>query len=446
MKNAGFLGDSGVQCYRIYLPKTAGTHDPTVYEVISGKIRFSTLEFTAQLDRLCPMSPERQIMKKISLFFLAVCMSAALGACGSKEPEQTPVESKENVESEAPSSESDSQEGAMSQDAVPTSYLTGLECSVEERKQRPMAVMINNIKAGTPQAGIGQASVIYEAPVEQADITRLMALFEDWQDMETIGYIRSSRDYFVYAALEFDAIYAHFGQATVYVGEMLNSDKVDNVSGATAGIDRPASKAFMRTSARKSPHNVYTTGKALLEAVGKFDYSLTYHDTHKQKFSFAPLGERAEYKDGKAVSVLYPGGKTGNIANGYSHIQARFEYNEEDGKYYRYEYGGKHIDELTGEQLAVDNVIFQYTHGEFRDAEGYMAFDCHGGWEDGADLSKYKVQVFTGGRMVEGTWSRYSDTDPALYVDKDGNPIPLNRGKTWICLIWDEHAGDVVLE
>lgn len=50
------------------------------------------------------------------------------------------------------------------------------------------------------------------------------------------------------------------------------------------------------------------------------------------------------------------------------------------------------------EQLAVDNVIFQYCHGEFRDSKGYMAFDMHGGWEPGADLTNYKVQVFTGGK------------------------------------------------
>ncbi len=83
-----------------------------------------------------------------------------------------------------------------------------------------------------------------------------MPLFENWQNLDTIGYIRSSRDYFVYSALEFDVIYAHFGQATLYVGDLLNSDLVDNISGAVAGIDRPASKAFMRTDKRKAPHNV----------------------------------------------------------------------------------------------------------------------------------------------------------------------------------------------
>lgn len=98
-----------------------------------------------------------------------------------------------------------------------------------------------------------------------------------------------------------------------------------------------------------------------------------------------------------------------------------------------------HIDESTGEQLSYDNVIFQYCYGEVRDANDYLAFGCHGD-------NNMKVQVFTQGKMTEGTWSRYADTDPAYYVDKNGDPIQLSQGKTWICLIWDEYADDVVIE
>ncbi len=383
-------------------------------------------------------------MKKIGLFCLAIGMSLALCACGQGN-EETAEETQEQGAQEAESGASESL--PEQDDPVPTSYLTGLECSEEEREQRPIAIMINNLEAGCPQAGIGQASVIYEAPMEKASVTRLMPLFENWSDLEYIGYVRSARDYFVYSALEFDAIFAHFGQATVYTGDLINGDEVDNISAAVAGIDRPATKAFIRSDDRKAPHNVYTTGQDLMDAAEKFQYSLTYHDTHKQKFAFAPYGEEADHAGAPEASVIYPGGKKTGLANGYSNVEARFEYNEEDGKYYRYQYGGEHIDELTGEQLAVENVIFQYCHGEFRDDEGYMAFECHGGWQEGdAESGDFKAVVFTGGRMIEGTWSRYSDTDPALYVDEDGNPIELNRGKTWVCIIWDEHADDVVIE
>ena len=385
-------------------------------------------------------------MKKIGLFSLALGMTLALCACGRGGQEESVQETQTQTGQELSESASD-ESVPVSEDPVPTSYLTGLECTEEEQKQRPIAIMINNLEAGCPQAGIAQASVIYEAPMEKASVTRLMPLFENWGDLEYIGYVRSARDYFVYSALEFDAIFAHFGQATLYTGDLINGDGVDNISAAVAGIDRPATKAFMRTDERKAPHNVYTTGEALMEAAEKFQYDLTYHDTRKQKFAFAPYGEEADHPDAPEATVLWPGGESTGVANGYSNVQARFEYNEEDGKYYRYQYGGEHIDELTGEQLAVDNVIFQYCHGEFRDDEGYMAFECHGGWQEGdAESGNFRVQVFTGGKMIEGTWSRYADTDPALYVDEDGNPIELNRGKTGVCIIWDEHADDVVIE
>ena len=116
-------------------------------------------------------------MKKTSLFCLALGLSAALCACGSAATETTPVpetdsavvatESNDTTGTENAAAETES---VVTEDAVPTSYLTGLECTEEEREQRPMAVMLNNIKAGTPQAGIGQASVIYEAPMEGADV------------------------------------------------------------------------------------------------------------------------------------------------------------------------------------------------------------------------------------------------------------------------------------
>lgn len=307
-----------------------------------------------------------------------------------------------------------------------------------EVNRRPLAVMLNNIIEGTPQTGISQASIIYEAPVE-GRITRLMGIFENYQDMDQIGYIRSSRDYFVYCALEFDAIYAHFGQATPYVGELLNSDRVDNISGAVAGIDHPAASTFLRTSKRKAPHNVYVDIKGLQKDIDKFGYSQTYHDTHKPKFAFAPDGQKPNNSTGQKALLLYPGGKEKDLPNGFSKVQAYFEYNEKDGKYYRFQYGGPHIDESTGEQLSYDNVIFQYCYGEVRDANDYLAFGCHGD-------NNMKVQVFTQGKMTEGTWSRYADTDPAYYVDKNGDPIQLSQGKTWICLIWDEYADDVVIE
>ena len=385
---------------------------------------------------------------RATAFFAVLLLGAALLAgCGKKQEQpaetETPgqsssVSASEQAEANETGSLTHEEESLKVQNDGQHSFLTGEKMDPGEVNRRPLAVMLNNIIEGTPQTGISQASIIYEAPVE-GRITRLMGIFENYQDMDRIGYIRSSRDYFVYCALQFDAIYAHFGQATPYVGELLNSDRVDNISGAVAGIDHPAASTFLRTSKRKAPHNVYVDIKGLQKDIDKFGYSQTYHDTHKPKFAFAPDGQKPNNSSGQKALLLYPGGKEKDLPNGFSKVQAYFEYNEKDGKYYRFQYGGPHIDESTGEQLSYDNVIFQYCYGEVRDANDYLAFGCHGD-------NNMKVQVFTQGKMTEGTWSRYADTDPAYYVDKNGDPIQLSQGKTWICLIWDEYADDVVIE
>jgi hypothetical protein len=176
-----------------------------------------------------------------------------------------------------------------------------------------------------------------------------------------------------------------------------------------------------------------------MKDIEKFGYRTTLREDYTSKFDFASQDDPVTYDDAQSATVLYPGGKTTDKTNGFSYVGAKFVYNEEDGLYYRYEYGGEQIDELTGEQLSYTNVIFQYCHGEVRDENDYLAFGCHG--DDG-----YKVQVFTAGKMVEGTWSRESNETPAVYIDNDGNPITINPGKTWICIIWDEYGDDVVIE
>lgn len=51
--------------------------------------------------------------------------------------------------------------------------------------------MMSNDKASLPQYGINRADVVYEAPVE-GDMNRYMAIFEDYDDIERIGSVRSA--------------------------------------------------------------------------------------------------------------------------------------------------------------------------------------------------------------------------------------------------------------
>ena len=123
-------------------------------------------------------------------------------------------------------------EPTPAEDALPEgmvkSYLTGEPVAEVQGRRRPVAVMLSNIISACPQSGISRAGVIYAAPGE-GGITRLMGLFENYDDLEKIGSVRSCREYYVYLAAGFDALYYHYGQAA-YAIPLLESDHIDNVS------------------------------------------------------------------------------------------------------------------------------------------------------------------------------------------------------------------------
>ena len=326
------------------------------------------------------------------------------------------------------------------------SYLTGEWKPEEIAKRRSMAVMIpNNFHAGYSnssavlhQHGTSKASIIYEAPVE-GRITRLMCFFEDVEDLDYIGPVRSSRDYYCYEAMAYDAIYVNWGLARPFVEELINSTRIDNVSQSLAGIYNGAPEAFGNVS--KSGYAKEFTSCLKLDgfekAVERLGYSREYTDRFEQAFTFADDGYKATYDEYPDATSIWPGGK-GKNSGGYGNYGAdnvHFEYNPEDGLYYRYQYGDKMIDEFNGEQLAVTNVVFKICHGELKvpdDKEhDYLGFGVHGTGD---------CIVFTNGKAIKGTWERKSDYAPNLFLDENGNEIIFNQGKTWICNIWKEYA------
>lgn len=330
------------------------------------------------------------------------------------------------------------------------SYLTGEWIDTEIATRRPMAVMIPNNRNCLPQYGVSYADVIYEAPMEKCSCTRLMGIFQNYGDLEFIEPIRSSRHYFLLEALSYDAIYCNWGLAAAYVGPLINSDLVDNVSASVAGINVGADEAFSRDKERQAlGYSLEYTGIMTLSgynaAVSRLGYSTEYPTgNYTFPFQFATDAYLAEYEDYQDITTIYPGGNGNQTSpNGYSELNPYFVYNPEDHLYYRYQNGGPHIDETNGEQLAVTNVIIKYVSGNALDDSGYMNFNTFG-YGEGV--------LFTNGKAVELTWKRnlpfnedmdydagvYSQT--RFYDAKTGDEVILNKGKTWICLVWDQYS------
>ena len=314
------------------------------------------------------------------------------------------------------------------------SYLTGQWKDESVVTRRPIAVMIPNNTPAMPQYGLSKASIIYEAPVE-GRITRLMVVVEDFDDLDRIGPVRSSRDYFVYQAMGYQAIYCNWGLARPYVEELINRDTVQNISAAVEGIYNPAHEAFDRV--KREGYATEFTGylfiDGMLEAAERLEYEWEYDDAYVPPFTFVAENVLAQdnYTDAESATMIYPGGKEGN-KGGYGAYNPYFEYNEKDNLYYRYQEGEPQIDEIDGSQLAVSNVVFQYCHGEVRDDHDYLAFGVHG---EGDAI------VFTGGKVIKGKWMRYDgDATPAKFFDENGEEIIFNQGKTWVCNIWEEYG------
>ena len=306
-----------------------------------------------------------------------------------------------SVDSSSDSSESSTEAESLAPDAQVRSKLTGRLVDAEVGTKRPMAIMLNNIYDACPQAGIEEAGIVYEAPVE-GGLTRLMGIFEDYRGMEKIGSVRSCRDYYIDFAKEFDAVYIHYGQA-VYAMNKLNAEGTDNISGlqyqdqAGAVSGYCGEDIFYRTSDRPAPHNVYISEEGIKTAM-----------------------ERNGYRN----SVNKPW----------------FEYNAEAGYYNRFQYGEAQIDQNTNDQLAVTNIIFQVCQWQNYDDHGYLNIDTQSGGD---------MYYFTKGGYEKGTWKKEDPENPdsrAVYYDADGNEITLNQGRTWVCIIQDSYEDNIVIE
>lgn len=393
--------------------------------------------------------------KKVLTLFLALSLTViTLAGCGNNEVEEAiPLPTVESVSISTPTPEAtptpEPVDPANMLNGIPIigerevvngemqSYLTGEWKDVEVATRRPIAVMVPNNAPALPHYGLSQASIIYEAPVE-GRVTRLMPIFEDFDDLDHIGPIRSSRDYFVYAAMGYDAIYCNWGLAIPYVADLINSDRVDNISQALEGIEVAASEAYDRIprGGYATEFTAYLFIDGLKKGVERLGYDWNYSPDQVPQFTFAADDTRVEYADNLDATMIYPGGKDSN-KSGYGIDNPYFEYNEEDHLYYRFQDDKKQIDEMNNEQYAVSNVVLQYCHGEVRDAKDYLAFRVHG---DGDAL------VFTNGKVIQATWERASDEVPPKFYDKDGNEIVFNQGKTWICNIWEEYGEYVLYE
>ena len=313
----------------------------------------------------------------------------------------------------------------LTHEGMARSLLTGEWVDEEIAKQRPYAVMLNNIDVANPQSGVGDADILYEAIVE-GGITRLMGLYGNIDSTsktaERLGSVRSARHYYVSFADEYDAIYVHYGQ-TSYAVKKINKLGIDTINGMT-GIGE---QAFYRDNSIKMPHNAFANLDGLKKAVEKGKYRTTYNEGYEGHFKFydedtTPSGEPAKKIELKYSKVIAP----------------VLQYDESTKEYLRFQYNDAHIDYNTKEQLRFKNVIVQFVKEWNIDSNGYQTMEL-----DDASGEGYYI---TNGILTKITWKKNESTKFMRYYDADGKELTINPGKTMISIFPNNRIKDVIVE
>lgn len=361
-------------------------------------------------------------MKKLSTILLILAASSILLLGCDKEVETvdiglTPTPTEAQTEVLPEESTEESMENKV------RSQVTNEWIDEDLENQRPISVTFPNDTSALPQYNVSKSGVLYQFPVE-GKISRLLGIIDEWQDIERIGNVRSTREYFVYAGLEWDPLYCHFGNP-YYADIILAKDGTDNINGLTAAND-----VFYRSKDRPAPQNAYLNAEGILNGAEDKKYSLTYTNNHvPDHFKYA------DKNDGVDLSTASGSVTAGtvNLAKAYPIDKTYFEYNDEKKEYDRFQYGKEHVDAVNNQQLSFKNIIIQETTTEVIDAKGYLAMAMHDSGKSGF--------YFTNGKGIPITWSKpMNNFEPTRYFDEDGNEITLNTGKTMICVI-DSNTG-----
>lgn len=308
-------------------------------------------------------------------------------------------------------------------------YLNGTTTTEEERDKRPVAIMVNNIKNSLPQAGITEGDIYYECAAE-GGITRIMMLVSDYENLGTVGSIRSSRDYFVDFIESHDAIYVHAGGSNQAYDKILGRG-INNLDGVNMYLPTTFWRDQTRMYNMGYEHSLMTSGQAIMEGIEYKKYRTELDENQVPMFNFYD-----EETDNKLV-----GSPASHIHMQSTAIQTvDFVYNEETGEYLRYQYNGMpHVDATTGEQLSVKNVLILFTDISLipGDTAGRLAVGTVGSGQG---------YYITNGKRKVVNWSREDQTSTMHIEYRNGDELILNSGKTFICVVDNSVAKKIDFE
>ena len=265
---------------------------------------------------------------------------------------------------------------------------------ISSRFKPVYGITIDNHPQARPQAGLAEASVVYEYEVE--GITRYLALFSTFPSR--VGPIRSARTHSTILALENDVrlIYA---SASNDVLNFIKSLPLRHTNALFAG-----SSSIYRDNSRWAPHNLYVN----LATLGL--------EKKSSQVIIRPAYLDRKGSPGTYVNLQY-----------YSYHKIEYRYNPELQAYQRYLNGKIYKDEA-GNNIIARNIIVQYAPHS-RDSLNRPTPNLIG---SGA------IDYYAQGQRFLGSWRKDSIEAPTRFYYQDGTEIQLLSGQTWIQIMQDK--------
>ncbi len=356
-------------------------------------------------------------MKRIICLLLTAVLALSLCACsgGKNDPEPTQTAEPSATVTLEPSETPQPSEEPSPEPAF-RGPLTGLPMDEALAGQKPVAVMLNNIKAAMPQQGNSRADIIYEVLAE-GGITRMLGVYEDIASVGYIGSVRSARLYYLELALGHDAAFVHAGGSPEFYEyrEKWGLTTADGVKGYYSG-----SGLFWRDRERIAghyyayEHSLLTSGEKIAEILSARGLMGAHKAGYTYEMDFAEDGTPTGGQAAAVVTVPFSASKT-----------TTFRYDAASGLYLAEQYGGAMTDGNDGAQVSVTNVLVLRTKCTVVDDKGRLT----------VDLSEGEGWFACGGQLVPIKWEKGDRGSQLRYFTADGQPLTLGRGRSYVCII-----------
>jgi hypothetical protein len=285
-------------------------------------------------------------------------------------------------------------------------------------QRRPLAIKISNAPdIVRPQAGIGEADLVFEHYVE-GSLTRFTAIF--WTSTPPrAGSVRSARLIDLEIPAMYGALFAYSGASEPIRQRIAALPFAPRAyEGVTVGAP-----LYYRDPDIEAPHNLFVIPAAVWDRADRDGVNTPRKNLGGMAFLAAPP------ENGRSAK---------RVTIDYGRDVVSWRYDAGTGRYLRTINGEPHRDANTGEQVSAANVVLIYAHHQ----EDQSIVESE--WQGHKDYS-IEIQIWTlgpakiirDGLLVEGYWMRWEeDSMLSFWADEDATQMMyLKPGNTWFQVV-----------